>query len=314
MRARKTPEEMKEWLNKKLEEKNQKLRVQYYSNKKIVLNNGVVLEESGDIRRFKTRIRHGSFYYDKGYYDKLYSEDSEKLKELEIEFDKHKREIVSEAGKANWERNREYLTKKFKGRQAWNKGLKGLKGKPHTEESKKAISRRNSGKNNGMYGHRHSEEEKRKKSEMMKRKILNGEFTPVTNNRNTHWESSYNGVKFRSSWECLYYSLNPNAEYEKLRIRYSLDGNEYVYIVDFIDHEKRVVCEVKPKSMMKDKKTQAKISALECWCDKNGYKMLIFDENYIIENVEYPEGEEAEKFDAKTLKKLNSLYKHYGVL
>lgn len=90
-----------------------------------------------------------------------------------------------------------------------------------------------------MFGVKLSDADRLKKSVIMKQLILNGKFTPNSNNRNTHWKSTYKGQAFRSSWEALYACLNETAEYETLRISYTLDDREFVYIVDFIDHDKK---------------------------------------------------------------------------
>jgi hypothetical protein len=74
----------------------------------------------------------------------------------------------------------------------------------------------------------------------MKQKILSGEFTPNSNNRNTHWESTFNNNTYRSSWEALYQYFNQDAEYEKLRIEYNINNTAKIYIVDFVDHVNKI--------------------------------------------------------------------------
>ena len=59
------------------------------------------------------------------------------------------------------------------------------------QETKKAISKANSGSGNGMFGRKMSEEEKAIKSKFMKDKILNGEFTPKSTNRLSHRNMSF---------------------------------------------------------------------------------------------------------------------------
>lgn len=141
-------------------------------------------------------------------------------------------------------------------------------------------------------------------SAIMKKKILDGSFTPNSNNRNTHWDSQYNGVRYRSSWEALYQCMNPTAEYEKLRITYTLNGNERIYIVDFIDHLKKVVTEVKPKELLSDKVTIAKLAALRTWAAENNYTVFIFNEDTIKQTPE----PDYSQFDSSTINKLKKLY------
>jgi len=64
---------------------------------------------------------------------------------------------------------------------------------PHSAETKEKISVANTGTKNGMYGTMMTAEQKEYRSNLMKEKILSGEFTPNSNNRNTHWDAEYNG-------------------------------------------------------------------------------------------------------------------------
>lgn len=144
-----------------------------------------------------------------------------------------------------------------------------------------------------------------KLSVIMKEKILVGEFTPNSNNKNTHWESSYNNKHYRSSWEALYQYFNPVAEYEMLRIKYVHKGVEKVYIVDFIDNVEKIVCEVKPKRFQHDVVFESKLRSLTRWASENGYSVIIFDEDYIL-SLNEPTNYDA--FDAKTEKKIRKLY------
>lgn len=141
-------------------------------------------------------------------------------------------------------------------------------------------------------------------SKIMKEKIMNGSFTPNSNNSNTHWDSEYNGKKYRSSWGALYHCLYPTAIYEDLRLKYTYENKEYIYIVDFIDHERKVACEVKPKEHLLDSKTKCKIVALEKWASKNGYNVELFTQDAILltEEPDYT------LFDKNTERKLRKLY------
>lgn len=141
-------------------------------------------------------------------------------------------------------------------------------------------------------------------SEIMRNRILNGTFTPNSNNRNTHWDSEYNGKKYRSSWEAVYQYFYPDALYEQLRIEYNYNNRTHIYIVDFLDHKRQVVCEVKPKEMCSDKRTQRKLDALYKWANENGYKVEIFSEENILLNPE----PDYTLFDENTTRKLRKLY------
>ena len=143
-----------------------------------------------------------------------------------------------------------------------------------------------------------------KLSKIMKQSILSGKFTPNSNNKNTHWESEYNGKKYRSSWEALYQYHFPLAQYEKLRITYFFQEKEYIYIIDFIDDQNKVVIEVKPEELANDKKTQAKINALKLWAIENNY---IFQLYGIKDLIKLPEPD-YNLFDIKTQKKIKKIY------
>ncbi len=200
----------------------------------------------------------------------------------------------------------------------WNVGTAG--NYPHTnfwqtgktkynDDRLAKLSVDRTGPGNPMYGSVMSEEDKLVKSSMMKQKILDGKFTPNSNNRHTHWDSQYNGAKFRSAWEAIYYSFNETDLHEKLRIPYIYNGQLHIYIVDFINHEKKTVTEVKPKELLVDEKTREKIKALEMWADNNGYTMQIITQVEISKMS--AEITDFSKFDENTqlkIKKLNEAY------
>lgn len=190
----------------------------------------------------------------------------------------------------------------------WNAGTKGQNignGTPCTQAVKNKISAKNSGTGNGMYGTSYTDEEKAEKSAAMKVKILSGEFTPNTNNRNTHWEATYKGKQYRSSWEALYQHFNEEAEYETLRVKYYLDDVEHIYIVDFVDHINKIVVEVKPKELCVGEKFKAKKTALKSWADINEYSVLFVDRQWLVEqkkDLDYT------NFDDNTVRKIKALY------
>lgn len=130
---------------------------------------------------------------------------------------------------------------------------------------------------------KHTEESKRKMSESTKLTILNGTFTPKSNNRLNHKRLKYNNISFRSSWEVKFYmymsDIGKTISYEKLRIPYKYDNKEHVYIVDFVDYVNKIAYEVKPNSMI-DSKTLAKENSLINWCLVNGYKYEFISEDF----------------------------------
>lgn len=141
-------------------------------------------------------------------------------------------------------------------------------------------------------------------SVLMRNRILSGEFTPSSNNRNTHWESVYKNKKYRSSWEAFYQHVNPNAEYESLRILYSYNDKELIYVVDFVDHTNKIVTEVKPVEQLNAPKTVAKIAALRNWAEYSGYIVEIFT----LESIKSCPEPDYSLFDEKTVKKLKKIY------
>jgi hypothetical protein len=192
----------------------------------------------------------------------------------------------------------------------WNKGMVGvIKYGPIPQDRKDKISKANSGKNNGMYGHKHSDDYKLNASNTMKAKILSGEFTPNTNNRNTHWESTLDNIKYKSSWEVLYKYHNPNAEYEKLRIEYNDNGNNRIYIVDFIDHSNKIIAEIKPESLCSGDNFNNKQIALQKYAKEIGYSVLIVTEHILINYNRVDNADD--RFDSFTYEKILKFYETY---
>lgn len=278
------------------------LRVTSISKNEVIFNNGRILSTEADVRKFRRRVNGNSVEYIKRF-DLIYGTD----KNISVENEKQAKRInSSNGGYAVWNSSREILTEKFKGRIPVNKGIAGVyKFGPRTKEVKDKISKKNSGVNNGMYGIKMSEEDKINRSKIMKDKILAGEFTPNSNNRNTHWSSTFNNNRYRSSWEALYQYINPDAEYETLRIEYKLSHNTYIYIVDFIDHNKKVVVEIKPRELCNGEKFNAKIAALHNWATLHNYTVLVVDKDWFMLqsiNIDYT------KFDKLTADKIKKIY------
>lgn len=125
----------------------------------------------------------------------------------------------------------------------------------------------------------------KKRSVTVLNKILSGEFIPNISNRCTHFEIEVDDKKFRSSWEGLFYLLNKNCEYEKIRIPYFYENKKHVYITDFVDYEKRVIYEIKPSSECIKPKNAIKIQTGKLWSKENNYKYILLNENWVKENA-----------------------------
>jgi len=172
----------------------------------------------------------------------------------------------------------------------------GLNGKPwHSADTKKRISDTN--KETWKSGNLHEkykcsyEEASKKLSILMKKKILDGSFTPCITNSWTRWKSyikleSGEIKKFRSWWEAIFWVLNQHTTYEDIRIPY-IDhaGNDKIYIVDFHDVKNKKIFEIKPKSLkLKIDNSLKELSAMD-WCKKNNYDYICIDEDWIKSNV-----------------------------
>jgi len=291
--------------NEILENNGQSLFAISITGTEIVLSNGIKIIDSAEIRKCKRRVMN----YSKEYiirFDEIYSTN---LKISEQALMEAKSCTSKAGGKACQDKHGEKIKNNLNTGVPWNKDMKGEYPYSYacSEEAKLKISKANSGRNNGMYGKQMSEEDKQLRSNTMKNAILSGKFTPNSNNRNTHWDSYFNGKPYRSSWEALYQSLDKDAEYETLRIPYTFEDGEYVYIVDFVNHKTKKAIEVKPKKMYNDKKTLAKIDALNQWCSGNEYTLLIADEAFFVSH-ECPCNH---LFDDNTYRKIKKLYETY---
>jgi hypothetical protein len=142
-------------------------------------------------------------------------------------------------------------------------------------------------------------------SALVKERILNGTFTPNSNNRNTHWNTIYNGKLYRSSWEAIYQYHFPDDLHEKLRIEYQYSGKTYIYIVDFINYNTNIVTEVKPIEMCSNEKFTAKYSALVDWCSKNGFTPRIATLDF-LQALGAPS--DMTLFDENTQRKIKKIY------
>ena len=147
-------------------------------------------------------------------------------------------------------------------------------------------------------------------SHHIKKKIKAGVFTPNIVNSFTRKAFSsveYPDLKFRSSWEVVFWFLNreriPYSNYERLRVPYiGSDGKEHNYLVDFLCECDKVVYEVKPKTLKDTRDNKLKRHAIESWCLQNGYEYVTIDEQYLIDL--YNKGETFLFLDEERRKKL----------
>jgi uncharacterized FlaG/YvyC family protein len=296
---KKTSQQMIDKLNTRLLEEDQTTRIIQYSVSKITLSNGNILTEKDKLKFCKRLLNPKTNLWAKNIDNLLIGIITEK----EI-----RSKLSSIGGKSVQRKYGNILKQNLNTGTPWNAGTKGQNigtlG-PRTQLVKDKISLKNSGRGNGMYGIKMSKADKQIRSDIMKQKILSGEFTPNSNNRNTHWEALYNGKKYRSSWEALYQHINQDAEYESLRIQYKLNDDEKIYIVDFVDHASRIVIEVKPRELCVGEKFYAKMTALTDWTELNNYTLLIADKEWLQSqkiDIDY------KKFDNNTAKKIKELY------
>lgn len=172
------------------------------------------------------------------------------------------------------------------------------------EQYKKMLSDTRMGENNPV--HKQTQETRDRMSEnnsaKMKQRILNGDFTPKATNS---WANSYcripiSDYEFRSTWEAVFFILNPHLQYEKLRIPYIDEhGKRRIYIVDFIDYDKKIVFEVKPSKERNKQNNILKENSLKNWCNMNNFVYNVVDDDFFKENaskIDY------NKFDPKLKK------------
>ena len=293
---KKTSQQMIETLNCKLQEYEQTTRVIELGSTYIVLDNGCKLEHNERLK-FIRRIFNKK--------TNLWVKNIDSILSGDITVQAIKSKLASNGGFAVQKQHKDKIKQNLNTGLPWNKGLTNLPGRPLSDESKLKISIANSGDKNGMFGVKMSDEKKKEKSELMKQLILNGKFTPNSNNRNTHWTSEFDGKKYRSSWEALYQYINPIAKYETLRIEYELNDIIQIYIVDFIDEVNRVLVEVKPKQLCSGDKFEAKMKALTNWANENLYTILMVDKDWILSQSIYID---YSRFDLQTSQKIRKLY------
>ncbi len=141
--------------------------------------------------------------------------------------------------------------------------------------------------------HRRSEEDWKKsyakQSQTLKEKIAKGEFTPCVTNSwaNSRCKIEIDGFerKYRSSWDAAFQILNPNCEYETLRVKYELEDTWHNYIVDFIDRINFYVYEIKPISESQSDINNIKRQALLKWCKENSFTYIEINDEWFNENA-----------------------------
>lgn len=119
-------------------------------------------------------------------------------------------------------------------------------------------------------------------SKRMKKKILDGEFTPNITNTWNHWSACVGDKKFRSRFEAIFYAHclenDIPVEFETLRIPYSYNGSNKIYLVDFVNRRDKIAYEIKPSNQITDEVVVAKELAAKSWCSQNGYTFTYITE------------------------------------
>lgn len=295
--------DMMKKINSILESYNQTILIVRWTGKEIEFNNNIILKDN-DRHRFIRRILNKKTNIWKENHD-IIMNDSRKIKEV-------KSTLARLGGKSCQRLYGEKIKNNLNTGNPWNKGINtgiipwNFNLTKENDERLKKLSLSRIGEGNPMYGYKYSTEERNIKSQCMREQILSGKFTPNTNNRNTHWESNFDGKQYRSSWEALFQSFNQSAEFEVLRINYSYKNKIKVYIVDFIDYENKFVAEIKPKKLCHGEEFNAKIKALNEWATEKNFKIFIINEDWFLEKneniINY------DKFDERTQLKIKKFY------
>ena len=275
-------------------------------NHRIVLN-GIEYSDACSFRQIRRRILSGDGRW-LSIFDRVYIDHDDALvKEM-------KREASSRGGKTCQAKYGHKIRENLNTGVPWNKGMKGdaylYKGwqtgqTKHTDERLMRMSVARMGEGNPMYGKRMTAQQRAAQSELIRSKIRDGVFSPRSNNRNTRFDTLYDGVRFRSSWEAIFYAATEGYEYETLRVDYIFDGSPHVYIVDFVNHTTRVAVEVKPAELLAERKTQAKVDALKTWCNNNAYTFRLITKTDVVSMI--PAVDET-KCDENLLRKMRAMY------
>lgn len=266
-----------------------KLRILKWVQSQVILTSSIVLYET-EIRKFRSRCMSPFLVQ---YFDDIYSVNDPTIRDNLVKG--YVRQNVSNIRKKHWDTlsNEEQQSRREHMKQIqklvdydnkpkiipWCKGKTKL-----TDRRLLKVSNDRQGTGNPMYGKIHTEEMKKKRSEEVKQKILSGEWTPNVHNSRTHWNCSYNGIKYRSSWEAMYASLNPQDDFETIRIPYMFNGQRKIYIVDFCNTIDKILTEIKPIAHQMSEQVIAKIQAAKLWCEENDYVFRIISESYFIDH------------------------------
>ena len=213
-------------------------------------------------------------------------------------------------GKSAWdtEEKRQKNSNAMKGKTPWNKGIKtnkpswiAGKNKYNCDIIREKFSENRLGDNNPMRKRGgFSEKEKKEQSERVKKLILDGKFTPKSNNRLTKMDSVVFDKKFRSSWEAAFWYKNQHMLYEKVRIKYMSElGKERIYITDFVDGN--TLYEIGPKCKIPDKLLKQQASL------ENGFEFHFITENEIINIISEFSDEDWSNFSETTSNRLKKL-------
>lgn len=154
---------------------------------------------------------------------------------------------------------------------------------------------------------------KMKQSASIKKRILQGKFTPCVTNSWCRSKIIYKDKKFRSSWEALFYLLNEELEYETIRIPYFSNANKQrIYIIDFFNRKTNTLFEIKPKSLKNKENNIIKERAAQIYANKNSLNYIIIDESFLksnIANIEENYSKNKLNFDKDSIRKIERTIK-----
>lgn len=123
-----------------------------------------------------------------------------------------------------------------------------------------------------------------KQSKNLKSKISNGQFTPQITNSwcKSKTPVNINGITryVRSSWEAVFWQLNPLFLYETVRIPYVYRNESHSYLIDFYDELNNVLYEIKPKCEFENEKVIAKVEFAQKYARTIGATYVKIDEDY----------------------------------
>ena len=183
---------------------------------------------------------------------------------------------ISKTKDISYLRDPEIIKRKTESRKGYKHSIETIQ--KISESNKKTWNKEkrqllvNKNKENGVY---------EKQSKTMKNKILNGEYTPKTENRFTHKNllSNITNCKYRSSWELKFHETHPDLLYEKIRIPYIYNSKKHIYIIDFVNPNTKELIEIKPSSLIENEKNKCKFNAAYKWANENNYKFIILTED-----------------------------------